>query len=84
LLVFSFYAAGPFMTGELPGLGFGWVGLGVALAGTLGAMLNRLLPAASSADTRVGHGLRCVAAGAVAQAAAVLWRPEPGWLWAAT
>ncbi|MBB1596475.1 hypothetical protein [Achromobacter sp. UMC46] len=32
-LVFSFYSAGPFMTGPLPGLGFGWVGLAVAVAG---------------------------------------------------
>ena len=83
LLVFSFYAAGPFMTGELPGLGFGWVGLGVALAGTLGAMLNRVMPTAMTAAARVRHGLRGVALGAVAQAVAVCWRPEPGWLWAA-
>ncbi|WP_241145278.1 MFS transporter, partial [Achromobacter xylosoxidans] len=61
LLVFSFYAAGPFMTGSLPGLGFGWVGLGVALAGSLGAACNRRLPATASAAIRVRHGLRCVA-----------------------
>lgn len=83
LLVFSFYAAGPFMTGALPGLGFGWVGLGVALAGSLGAALNRWLPATLDADRRVRHGLRCVAAGVAAQAAAVFWQPAPGWLWAA-
>lgn len=83
LLVFSFYAAGPFMTGPLPGLGFGWIGLGVALAGSLGASLNRYLPATLDAHGRVRHGLRCVAAGVAAQAAAVFWHPAPGWLWAA-
>ena len=45
LLAFSFYAAGPFMTGPLPWLGFGWIGMAVALAGTLGALWNRRLPA---------------------------------------
>ncbi|CUJ15059.1 MFS transporter [Achromobacter xylosoxidans] len=83
LLVFSFYAAGPFMTGSLPGLGFGWVGLGVALAGSLGAACNRRLPAAAGAAIRVRYGLRCVALGAAAQALAMAWRPQPGWLWAA-
>lgn len=83
LLVFSFYAAGPFMTGSLPGLGFGWVGLGVALAGSLGAACNRRLPATAGAAIRVRHGLRCVALGAAAQALAMAWRPQPGWLWAA-
>ncbi len=83
LLVFSFYAAGPFMTAPLPGLGFGWAGLGVALAGSLGAALNRYLPATLDADGRVRHGLRCTAAGVAAQAAAVFWHPAPGWLWAA-
>lgn len=83
LLVFSFYAAGPFMTGSLPGLGFGWVGLGVALAGSLGAACNRRLPATASAAIRVRYGLRCVALGAAAQALAMAWRPQPGWLWAA-
>lgn len=29
LLAFSFYSAGPFMTGPLPGLGFGWIGLAI-------------------------------------------------------
>ncbi|OFU72647.1 hypothetical protein HMPREF3137_19125 [Achromobacter xylosoxidans] len=29
------------------------------------------------------HGLRCVALGAAAQALAMAWRPQPGWLWAA-
>ncbi|WP_051429161.1 MFS transporter, partial [Achromobacter xylosoxidans] len=75
LLVFSFYAAGPFMTGSLPGLGFGWVGLGVALAGSLGAACNRRLPAAAGAAIRVRYGLRCVALGAAAQALAMAWRP---------
>ena len=84
LLVFSFYAAGPFMTGRLPGLGFGWVGLGVALAGCLGAAANRRLPATANAARRVRHGLRCVALGATAQALAMAWQPQPGWLWAAT
>ncbi len=70
LLVFSFYAAGPFMTGPLPGLGFGWVGLGVALVGSLGAAANRRLPAAADAERRVRYGLRCVALGTAAQAAA--------------
>lgn len=83
LLVFSFYAAGPFMTGSLPRLGFGWVGLGVALAGSLGAACNRRLPATAGAAIRVRHGLRCVALGAAAQALAMAWRPQPGWLWAA-
>ncbi len=83
LLVFSFYAAGPFMTGPLPGLGFGWVGLGVALVGSLGAAANRRLPAAADAERRVRYGLRCVALGTAAQAPAMAWRPEPGWLWAA-
>lgn len=84
LLVFSFYGAGPFMTGPLPGLGFGWVGLGVALVGSLGAAANRRLPAAADAERRVRYGLRCVVLGTAAQAAAMAWRPEPGWLWAAT
>lgn len=84
LLVFSFYGAGPFMTGPLPGLGFGWVGLGVALVGSLGAAANRRLPAAADAERRVRYGLRCVALGTAAQAAAMAWHPEPGWLWAAT
>lgn len=82
LLVFSFYAAGPFMTGALPGLGFGWIGLGVAVAGTLGAALNRLMPAALDPARRVRLALGCVAAGVATQATALVWRPEPGWLWA--
>ncbi|WZB72766.1 MFS transporter [Achromobacter xylosoxidans] len=48
LLAFSFYAAGPFMTGPLPWLGFGWIGMAVALAGTLGALWNRRLPASQA------------------------------------
>lgn len=44
VLVFSFYAAGPFMVGDLPGLGLGWIGLAIAIAGSLGALLNRRLP----------------------------------------
>ncbi|SSW65635.1 Inner membrane transport protein YdhC [Achromobacter agilis] len=82
LLVFSFYSAGPFMTGPLPGLGFGWIGLAVALAGTLGALFNGRLPGGAGPAIRVAYGLRCVLAGVAAQAAAILLDPAPGPLWA--
>jgi len=82
LLAFSFYSAGPFMTGPLPGLGFGWIGLAVALAGTLGALFNRRLPNSAGPAQRVTYGLRCVLAGVAAQAAAIVFHPEPGPLWA--
>lgn len=65
VLVFSFYTAGPFMVGDLPGLGFGWIGLAIALAGSLGALLNRRLPHTSA--RRVRLGLALAAAGATAQ-----------------
>ncbi|MCF3996853.1 MFS transporter, partial [Pseudomonas aeruginosa] len=56
VLVFSFYAAGPFMVGDLPGLGFGWIGLAIALAGSLGALLNRRLPRTWNSARRVRLG----------------------------
>ena len=67
VLVFSFYAAGPFMVGDLPGLGFGWIGLAIALAGSLGALLNRRLPHTWNSARRVRLGLALAAAGATAQ-----------------
>ena len=80
LLAFSFYAAGPFMTGPLPWLGFGWIGMAVALAGTLGALWNRRLPA--SPARRVALGLCCVAVGVAAQGLAIWLAPMPGLWWA--
>ena len=58
LNLLAFYAAGPFMTGPLPWLGFGWIGMAVALAGTLGALWNRRLPAAPRAAGGAGPVLR--------------------------
>ncbi|WP_424625069.1 MFS transporter [Achromobacter marplatensis] len=81
-LVFSFYSAGPFMVGPLPGLGFGWAGLAVAAAGCLGAASNRRLPAETGPAQRVRYGLRCVLAGVVAQCAVVWLLPQPGLAWA--
>lgn len=83
-LVFSFYAAGPFMVGELPGLGFGWVGLAVALVGSVGAAWNRRLPDGIDPDRRVRLGLICVLFGVVGQLAWALVSTRPGALWAAT
>lgn len=67
VLVFSFYAAGPFMVGDLPGLGFGWIGLAIAIAGSLGALLNRRLPRTWNSARRVRLGIALAAAGATAQ-----------------
>lgn len=67
VLVFSFYAAGPFMVGDLPGLGFGWIGLAIAIAGSLGALLNRRLPRTWNSARRVRLGLALAAVGATAQ-----------------
>ncbi|WDD94149.1 multidrug effflux MFS transporter [Burkholderia sp. FERM BP-3421] len=83
-LVFSFYAAGPFMVGELPGLGFGWVGLAVAFAGSAGAAWNRRLPGGIDPDRRVRLGLIFVLLGVVGQLACGLVSTRPGALWAAT
>ena len=63
MLVFSFYAAGPFMVGDLPGLGFGWIGLAIAIAGSLGALLNRRLPRTWNSARRVRLGLALAAVG---------------------
>ena len=82
LLAFSFYAAGPFMTGPLPWLGFGWIGMAVALAGTLGALWNRRLPASQGPARRVALGLCCVAVGVAAQGLAIWLAPMPGLWWA--
>ena len=68
------------MTGPLPWLGFGWIGMAVALAGTLGALWNRRLPA--SARAAVALGLRCVAVGVAAQGLAIWLAPMPGVWWA--
>ena len=73
LLAFSFYAAGPFMTGPLPWLGFGWIGMAVALAGTLGALWNRRLPASQGPARRVALGLCCVAVGVAAPMLGCAW-----------
>ncbi|MBG6434673.1 multidrug effflux MFS transporter [Pseudomonas aeruginosa] len=67
VLVVSFYAAGPFMVGDLPGLGFGWIGLAIAIAGSLGALLNRRLPRTWNSARRVRLGLALAAARATAQ-----------------
>lgn len=82
-LVFSFYAAGPFMVGELPVLGFGWAGLGVAIAGSAGAALNRRLNAELSAPSRVRYALASVLAGVLLQLVLVLATHQGGVLWAA-
>lgn len=81
-LVFSFYAAGPFMVGHLPGLGFGWIGLAVALAGSLGAACNRRLPDPVLPDRRVRYGLLSVLAGVIGQLLFVLASGHPGVFWA--
>jgi MFS family permease len=83
-LVFSFYAAGPFMVGELPGLGFGWVGLAVACVGSLGAAWNRRLPGDVEPGRSVRLGLLCALSGVVAQLACLLESARPSVLWAAT
>lgn len=81
-LLFSFYAVGPFMVGNLPALGFGWVGLGVAIAGSLGAALNRRLPQSITAARRVRYGLVCVLAGVLLQLGVVRTIEHYGVLWA--
>lgn len=81
-LVFSFYAAGPFMVGHLPGLGFGWIGFAVALAGSVGAALNRRLPPSVKTEQRVRYGLLAVLAGAIGQLVLVLVSPHAGIGWA--
>lgn len=81
-LVFSFYAAGPFMVGHLPGLGFGWIGLAVAVAGSLGAACNRRLPDSISVDQRVHYGLLSVFAGVMGQLLFVLVSGRSGMFWA--
>ncbi|MGG2039938.1 MFS transporter [Pseudomonas paraeruginosa] len=83
VLVFSFYAAGPFMVGNLPWLGFGWVGLAIALAGSLGALLNRRLPPGWPSGRRVRLGLALAAGGAAAQTLLALARYAHGLAWAA-
>ncbi|PTB20098.1 MFS transporter [Trinickia symbiotica] len=81
-LVFSFYAAGPFMVGHLPGLGFGWIGLAVALAGSLGAACNRRLSDSVLPDRRVRYGLLSVLAGVTGQLLFVLASGHAGVFWA--
>jgi hypothetical protein len=81
-IVFSFYAAGPFMVGHLPGLGFGWIGLCVAVVGSLGAALNRRLPASFGAYQRVRYGLTIVLGGCIVQLLVVLTTGRAGVLWA--
>lgn len=81
-LVFSFYAAGPFLVGDLPILGFGWIGLAVALAGSLGAALNRHLDEGIGHDRRVCLGLSGVLAGVLMQIVLVLITERAGVLWA--
>ncbi|KWC37015.1 MFS transporter [Burkholderia ubonensis] len=81
-LVFSFYAAGPFLVGDLPILGFGWIGLAVALAGSLGAALNRRLDQGIGHDRRVRLGLWSVLAGVLLQIVLVLITGRAGVPWA--
>lgn len=81
-LVFSFYAAGPFMVGNLSGLGFGWIGLAVALAGSLGAACNRRLPDSLLPDQKVRYGLLCVLGGVMAQLLVILASGPSGVWWA--
>ncbi len=81
-LVFSFYAAGPFMVGHLPGLGFGWAGLGVAVAGSLGAAINRHLPERIVPEQRIRYALVCVLAGVAAQLLFGLASGHAGLFWA--
>jgi MFS family permease len=82
MLVFSFYAAGPFMVGHLAGLGFGWIGLTVALVGSLGAAFNRRLHPGVTAAQRVRYGLVSVLGGVILQLALVLVTGRAGLLWA--
>ena len=82
VLVFSFYAAGPFMVGDLPGLGFGWIGLAIAIAGSLGALLNRRLPRTWNSARRVRLGLALAAAGATAQTLLAAGGYAEGLYWA--
>jgi MFS family permease len=83
-LVFSFYAAGPFMVGHLSGLGFGWIGLAVALAGSLGAACNRRLPDSIQPNQRIRYGLLSVLAGVIGQLLFVGITGRSGLFWAIT
>lgn len=82
ILIFSFYAVGPFMIGTLPGLGFGWIGLAVALTGSLGAAWNRLLPTTLRPSQRISYALYCVTIGLSGQLFTILFVVEPSLLWA--
>ena len=82
IVQFSFYSAGPFFIGHLPGLGFGWIGLGVALTGSLGAAVNYRLPAHWLPALRVRYGTACMVLGVVAQAGLVFSVEQPGVWWA--
>ncbi|RQR44783.1 MFS transporter [Burkholderia sp. Bp9126] len=81
-LMFSFYAAGPFMVGHLPGPGFGWVGLAVALVSSLGAAFNHRLHAGVTSARRVQYGLASVLGGVILQLILVLVTGRAGILWA--
>lgn len=83
-LVFSFYAAGPFMVGDSPLLGFGSVGLAVAIVGSAGAALNKRLHTGIGRTRRVRYGLGSVLAGVLLQLALVLATHQAGILWAVT
>ena len=56
--------------------------MAVALAGTLGALWNRRLPASQGPARRVALGLCCVAVGVAAQGLAIWLAPMPGLWWA--
>lgn len=82
ILVFSFYAAGPFLIGPLLGLGFGWVGLPVAAVGAAGAALNRHLPATMTSNTRVRLSLVIVSGAVMGQLIVACTVTNPRMWWA--
>ncbi|MGY6240844.1 MFS transporter (plasmid) [Burkholderia ambifaria] len=81
-LAFSFYAAAPFLVGDLPVLGFAWIGIAVALAGSLGAALNRRLHQGIVHACRVRFGLASALAGVLLQLVVVLTAESARVLWA--
>ncbi|MCD2157931.1 MFS transporter [Rhodococcus cerastii] len=83
IVVFSFYAAGPFLIGPLPGLGFGWVGLAVAAVGTAGAAANRHLPTSLTSEGRVRLAVAITTCGVLGQLVVAFTVDDPGLWWAA-
>lgn len=82
ILIFSFYAAGPFMVGKLPGLGFGWIGLAVALVSCCGSAYNRYLMHKLKSEQSLYYGLIGVCIGVFGQYCAIRVCPYPNIYWA--